>query len=113
VIQSGSQKSVTLSLTEAALVAGVKTAQDMLFVMRVMESMGLKVNKPMILLMDNLGTNDLTHNWKSIGGHTRHVHVCMHFLRELKEDSIIVVDWMSGNKNPSDLFIKNLPGPLF
>jgi hypothetical protein len=37
----------------------------------------------------------------------------MHFLRELKEDGIIVVDWMSGDDNPSDLFTKNLSGPLF
>jgi hypothetical protein len=37
----------------------------------------------------------------------------MHFLRELKEEGIIVCDWMSGNDNPADLFTKNLPGPLF
>jgi hypothetical protein len=112
VMRSGSQKSVTLSVTEAELAAAVQTAQDMLFVMRILESVGLKVQKPMILMMDNSGAHDLTHNW-SIGGRTRHVDVRMHFLRELKEDGIIVCDWVSGDNNPADLFTKNLQGPTF
>jgi hypothetical protein len=66
-------------MTEAELAAAVQTAQDMMFVMRVVESIGLKVQKPMILKMDNLGVHDLTHNW-SVGGRTRHVDVRMHFL---------------------------------
>jgi hypothetical protein len=79
VMRSSGQKSVTLSVTEAELAAAVQTAQDMMFVMRVIESIGLKVQKPMILKMDNLGAHDLTHNW-SVGGRTRHVDVRMHFL---------------------------------
>ena len=37
----------------------------------------------------------------------------MHFLRELKEDGLIVCDWVSGEENPANLFTKNLQGPLF
>jgi hypothetical protein len=37
----------------------------------------------------------------------------MHFLRELKEEGLIVTDWISGDSNPSDLFTKNLAGPAF
>jgi hypothetical protein len=110
--RSSTQKSVTLSVTEAELAAAVQTAQDMLFVMRVLESLGLKVQKPMILRLDKSGAHDLTHNW-SIGGRTRHVDVRMHFLRELKEEGLVVCDWMSGEDNPSDIFTKNLQGPLF
>jgi hypothetical protein len=70
--RSNMQKSVTLSVTEAELVAATQCAQDMLFVMRVVEWMGLKVKKAMILEIDNKGAVDLTHNW-SVGGTTRHV----------------------------------------
>jgi hypothetical protein len=73
-----------------------QAAQDMLFLMSILESLGLKVQKPMILMLDNSGAHDLTHNW-SIGGCTRHVDVRMHFLQELKEDGIIICDWVSGN----------------
>ena len=84
----------------------------MMFVMRVLESMGLHVKKPMILQVDNKGAHDLTHNW-SIGGRTRHVDVRMHFLRELKEDEIVLVEWIPGTENSSDLFTKSLHRPLF
>jgi hypothetical protein len=111
-MQSNTQKSVTLSVTEAEQAAAVSCAQDMLFVMRLMESMGLKVKKPMILKLDNKGAHNLAHNW-TIGGRTRHVDVRMNFLRELKEEGLIVTDWISGKSNSSDLFTKNLAGPAF
>jgi hypothetical protein len=39
--------------------------QDLLFAMRVVESMGLKVKKPMIIEIDNKGAVDLTLvNWR-------------------------------------------------
>jgi hypothetical protein len=37
----------------------------------------------------------------------------MHFLRELKEEGIIVCDWVSGEENSADLFTKNLAGQVF
>ena len=50
------QGHVTLSVTEAELAAATtQCSQDMLFVMRVIESIGLKVKKPMILQVDNKG----------------------------------------------------------
>jgi hypothetical protein len=106
------QGHVTLSVTEAELAAATQCAQDMLFAMRVIESVGLKVKKPMILEVDNKGAKDLTHNW-SVGGRTRHVNVREWFLRDLKEEGIITVKWISGDENSADLFTKNLQGPLF
>jgi hypothetical protein len=44
--KSGMQGCVTLDVTSAELVSGTQCAQDMLFTMRVIESMGLKVKKP-------------------------------------------------------------------
>ena len=111
-MRSNTQKSVTLSVTEAEQAAAVSCAQDMLFVMRLVESMGLKVKKPMVLKLDNKGAHDLSHNW-TIGGRTRHVDVRMNFLRELKEEGIILTEWIAGESNPSDLFTKNLQGPAF
>ena len=60
---------IALSVTEAELYAATQCAQDMLFVMRVMESMGLRVKKPMNLFVDNKGAVDLANNW-SVGGRT-------------------------------------------
>jgi hypothetical protein len=110
--KSKMQGCVTLSVTEAEYVSATECAQDMLFAMRVMESIGLTVKKPMILEIDNKGAIDLTNNWAA-GGRTRHVDVRHHFLRELKEEGIIHVKWIPTGENSADLFTKNLDGPTF
>ena len=108
--KSSTQKVVTLSVTEAALYAATMCAQDMLFVMHLIESLGLKLEKPMILKVDNKGAVDLINNW-SVGGRTRHIEVRQYFLRNLKEDGVIETSWISGDDNTADIFTKNLGGP--
>lgn len=110
--KSRMQNCVTLSVTEAEFVSGTQCAQDMLFEMRVLESIGLKVKKPMILEIDNKGAVDLSHNW-SVNGRTRHVAIRMSFLRELEEDGVLKVKWTKGENNSADMFTKNLPGPAY
>jgi hypothetical protein len=44
VFRSATQKTVSLSVTESEGSAGVMTAQDMLYVCRLLKSVGLKVN---------------------------------------------------------------------
>jgi hypothetical protein len=111
-MKSGQQRSVTLSVTEAELVAATQCAQDMLYVMHVIESMELKVKKPMILETDNKGVVDIANNW-SVGGRCHHIDVRQYFLRELKESNKIRVIWKKGADMSSDMFTKNLPRPLF
>jgi hypothetical protein len=60
---------VTLSVTESESGAGVSTAQDMMYCYRIITSLGLKVELPMVLEMDNKGAVDLANNY-SVGGHT-------------------------------------------
>ena len=43
----------------------------------------------------------------------RHVGTKQVFLRELKEEGILVVEWIPTESNDSDIFTKNLDGPLF
>ena len=110
--KSKMQEITALSVTEAELIAAVQCAQDMLFIMRVLESMELKVKKPMVLEMDNQGAIDLINNW-SAGGRTRHMDVRYHFLRDLKLDKVIVVRHVASQDNCADPMTKNLPGPLY
>jgi hypothetical protein len=53
---------VDLSVTESELGSMTEMAQDMLFAMRILESMGLCVKKPMILYLDNKGAKDLANS---------------------------------------------------
>jgi hypothetical protein len=110
--RSSTQKFVSLSVTEAESAAGVMVAQDMLYVYRLLESTGLSVELPMLLEIDNKGAVDLANNW-SVGGRTRHVDVRNHFLRELKDEGLIVVKHVPGDENEADIFTKNTTATVF
>ena len=107
--KSKMQRFVMLSVTEAESVAATSCAQDMLYGKRFLEALGLKVKLPMVLYMDNKGGVDIFNNW-SVGGNTRAISVRLAFLRELKEQNILVVEWTKGETNCADLFTKNLDG---
>jgi hypothetical protein len=70
------QQSTALSVTEAKLNSGIECAQDMLYAMRVLESVRLQVQKPMMLYIDNKGAVDYSHNWSS-SGRMRHACSCV------------------------------------
>ena len=111
-LKSLMQRIIALSVTEAETIAGVACVQEMIYAMKILLSMGLLVELPMILEMDNKGAVDMANNW-SVGGRTKHMDVRYLWLRELKEQGIIRVIWTSGESNDADLFTKNLPGPVF
>jgi len=110
--KSRMQQGITLSVTEAETMAAVECAQDMLFTMHVLQSIGLTVELPMILEVDNKGTVDLANNWSS-AGRTRHICTKIAFLRELKEEGILKVQWTSNVHMSSDIFTKNVGGADF
>jgi hypothetical protein len=114
--QSATQKfvtlSVTLSVTESESGAGVSTAQDMMYCYMIITSLGLMVELPMVLEMDNKGAVDLVNNY-SVGGRTRHVDVKFFFLRELKEQGLLVIKHVPGSENDAGIFTKNVTASIF
>jgi hypothetical protein len=66
----------------------------------------------MVLEMDNKGAVDLA-NSLSVGGRTRHVDVRMHYLRELKDQGMIVIKHIPGEDNETDIFTKNTSTATF
>jgi hypothetical protein len=111
-MKSKMQGKAAVSVTEAEAIAATECAQDMVFTMHVMESIGLKVKKPMILEVDNKGAVDLANNWSS-AGRTRHIAPKITFLRELKEEGVLKVKWTSNDNMSSDIFTKNVGGTDF
>ena len=112
--RSATQKFVTLSVTEAETAAGVMVAQDMMYLYRLLLSIRLQVELPMVLEMDNKGAVDLANNW-SVGGRTRHMDVRNFFLRELKDQSpsLLIVKHVPGDENDADIFTKNTTAAVF
>jgi hypothetical protein len=110
--RSATQKMVASSSCKAELNAAVLCAQGMMYQKNTQESIGLKVELPMILEMDNRGAVDLVNSF-SVRGHTQHINIKQCFLQELMEAKVLVVKWIPGSENEADIFTKNLDGPLF
>ncbi len=72
--RSSTQKTVALSVTEAELYEAVLCAEDMIYVLHVIQSLELKVKLPMVLEVDNQGAVDIANSW-GVGGRTCHVDV--------------------------------------
>ena len=106
------QRIIALLVTEAEVIAMIQCVQEMLYVMKILESMQLTVKKPMIVYVNNKGAVDLANGW-SIGGGTKHIDVRLMFIRQLKEQGIVAVKWKSGNENVADIFTKNVDNTLF
>ena len=87
-MRSIGQKIIDLSVTEAELIALTLCAQEMIYVMRMLEHMKLKVNKPMILESDNKQALELCTSWTA-GGRTKNIDTRYYFIRELKEENIM------------------------
>ena len=110
--KSKMQSSASLSMAEGELVAACDVAQIMLFVMHVLEDMGLRVKKPMILRVDCKGAIDLTYGW-NVSGLTKHASIKACFLRELKEANTVLCVWMPTKENLTDMYTKNLTQQLY
>ena len=100
---SVTQKHVMLLVTEAELAAVVTLVQDMMYVYRVITSVGLQVELPMTAETENCGAHDLTNSW-SIGESTRYINVQMFFCRELKEEGMLVCKHIPGLDDEVDIF---------
>ena len=111
-VKSGMQKIVTLSVTEAEIIALVQCVEEMMYMKKVLESILLKLELPMIVEVDNKGAVDLVNGWSSSGG-TKHTDVRIMYLRELKEKKILKVEWQPTKENEADVFTKNVDGATF
>ena len=81
--KSQQQNCVTLAVTEAELTPVYECAQDMIRIKQTVTYLGLKVQTPMKLFVDNHGLVDLVNKW-SVSWHMH--HVAMEFERRRPVD---------------------------
>ena len=108
---SKKQGSVTLSSTEAELVAGTECANEAMFQSMLLEELlGRKVQA--IIFIDNTGAIFLVKNHK-VGSRTKHIAVRHLYMRELRERGEVKVQFIPTAQNVSDIGTKNLAEKLF
>ena len=104
-------KSVTLSSSEAEYVALSEAAKEIKFIYQLLRSMGVEVNLPIEVNVDNIGAIFMSGN-VSVSQRTKHVDVRYRFVQEFVMDKFIKVVFVRTEENDADLFTKNLGGDL-
>jgi hypothetical protein len=110
--KSKSGKSVTLSSTEAEYFAASEIAKEAIFARNVIESMGLKLDYPIVVRVDNTGAIYIANN-HAVGQRTKHIDIRAHFVREYIEDGILKVMFVRSEDNEADIYTKNTAEDLF
>jgi hypothetical protein len=109
--KSKGQKGVTLSSSEAELVALSEAAKEVKFVFQVLQSMGIKVKLPIVVRVDNVGAIFIGTN-VTVSQRSKHIDVRYHFVREYVHEGFIRIIFVRTKDNDADIFTKNLSGEL-
>jgi hypothetical protein len=106
------QKTVALSSTEAKYYALSEAAKEIKFIIQVLQSIGQKVQLPVIVRVDNVGAIFMYENTTATS-RTRHIDARYHFIREFIEDGYIKIIFVKSEDNKADLFTKNVNGDIY
>jgi hypothetical protein len=103
---------VSLSSTEAEYYALSEAAKEIKFVVQILLSMGIPVQLPVIVRVDNMDAIFMSEN-ASASSRTKHVDTRYHFVREFVEDGFIRIVFVRTIDNVSDSFTKNVTGDIY
>ena len=106
------QKTVSLSSSEAEYYALSEAAKEIKFVVQILESIGIKVQMPIVVCVDNVGAIFMSEN-VSATSRTKHVDARYHYVREFVEDGFIKIVFVKSKENKSDIFTKNVTQDIY
>ena len=88
--RSRSQKSVALSSTEVEYYGMSDLVTEIIFIKNTLEFLGIKVELPIVVQVDNIGAIYLADN-ATLSNHTKHIDTRYHYTRDYVKDGIIKV----------------------
>ena len=104
---SKKQATVALSSTEAEYIAAAHAAKEAVWLRRLLTELGLNVNSPTILHIDNQSAIAIARN-PEFHDRTKHIQIRHHFLRQLVEDQQIVPQYLPTGVQIADALTKGL-----
>ena len=110
--RSKQQKCAALSSSEAEFVAVSEAVKEVLFVLQVLNSVGIQVQTPVIVRVDNMGAIFMSDNATS-STRTRHIDIRWHFTRNLVKDKVIEIIFCKSAENKADGYTKNVSTDVY
>ena len=108
---SRSQKTVALSSTEAEYMAMSDCCRQMVWIKSLFSELGYDLSH-IPIVGDNQGSQFIASNPVQ-ERRTKHIDIRYHYIRECVEEGKVSVFFIDGNKNPADMFTKNLAALKF
>ena len=101
-----------MSSTEAEWIALSEVAKEVLFMAQVLKSMGIKIELPIVIRVDNTAAIFLSNN-VTTNQRTRHVDIRTKFVMQYTgPDGMLKIIFVKGIDNDSDIMTKNVSGDL-
>ena len=91
--------------------AASEAVKEIVFVTQVLNTIGIPVETPVIVRIDNMGAIFMAENASS-SIRTRHIDIKWHFTRNLTKDKIIKIVFVRTADNKSDGFTKNVSADI-
>ena len=110
--KSKSQKTVSLSSTEAEFNAIGEVCTEIVFIKNVIEFLGVTIELPIMVNCDNVGAIYMSYNAKT-SPRTKHVSIKRLFVREFVQDGEIAIKFVRSEDNDSDVWSKNTSVAVF
>jgi hypothetical protein len=111
--RSRAQKSVALSSSESEFYAMAESVKEIKFVVQVLESMGIEMELPVVVRVDNVGAIFMAENETSSSARTRHIDIRWKFVKEFVEDGFVKIVFVPTAENVSDGFTKNTSSEIY
>ena len=109
--RSRAQKSVSLSSSEGEFYALAETAKEVKFIANLLLSIGIKVELPIVLHVDNVGAIFMTENASS-SERTKHIDTRYWFVREMSDEGFVKVVFVPTKENKADTYTKNVTSEI-
>jgi len=105
---SRTQRSVSMSSTEAEFFAMCAAVKEILFFRDLLLDLGIALAGPTRLATDNKSVVDLAFDAVAFKK-TKHILRAAEFVRDFSHRRVIQVHWIAGHNNPADLLTKPFP----
>lgn len=105
--KSGLSPIVTQSCAEAEYVALCQCAKEMSFIANLVNSIGLKVQKPMIIYSDSESAIAIAKG-KTLSSKSKHIELRFYYVRDKVASGEIIIQKVPTEENIADMFTKSL-----
>ena len=103
---------MTLSSSEAELMALSEATKEIKFVYEILTSMGIKVKLPIVCRVDNIGAIFIAEN-ATANPKSKHIDTRAKYVTKYIQDGFLKVLFVKTDDNSADVFTKNVSSATF